>query len=80
MLVMSNTKGPKPKAKTSRRAPPEGTHAVTLYLPVSMVEGLDAWADKLSAKGIGPAWSRSDVVRAALQRALAERASKGEAP
>lgn len=79
MCRMASTKAPKSKVPT-RRAPPEGTHAVTLYLPVAMVEGLDAWAEKLSAKGIGPAWSRSDVVRAALQRALEDRAAKGEAP
>ena len=76
---MPKTSAPK-KATPKKRAPPPGTRQALFYLPAEMLEGLDAWAEKLSAKGIGPAWSRSDVVKAALQRALAERAEKGEAP
>jgi hypothetical protein len=70
----------KKTAAAKKRMPPDGTRQALFYLPAGMLDGLDAWAAKLSAKGVGPAWSRSDVVRAALQRALDERAAKDEAP
>lgn len=44
-----------------------------------MLEALDKWAEKLNAKG-GPRWTRQDVVKAALTRALEERGKKGETP
>lgn len=87
--VLHNDVMPKPAASratskktaaTKKRMPPDGTRQALFYLPAGMLDGLDAWAAKLSAKGVGPAWSRSDVVRAVLQRALDERAAKDEAP
>lgn len=46
----------------------------------ALLEGLDAWVEKLNAGNTGPRWSRSDVMRATLARALKERGEKGEAP
>jgi len=77
--AMPKASAPK-KAAPKKRAPPPGTRQALFYLPDGMLDALDAWAEKLTAKSTGPAWSRSDVVKAALQRALAERGEKGEAP
>ena len=67
---------PKKPAKTKSPA----SVKVMFRFPPELLASLDSWADSLNETGGGPQWSRTDVVKAALQRALRERASKGEAP
>ena len=46
-----------------------------------LARDLDAWAERLnSATPDAPKWNRASVARAALRRALRERAEKGEVP
>lgn len=74
------TKAPKKAAKAAERKPPPGTKSVLVYLPVELVANLEKWAATINETTVGPQWSRSDVVKAALARAWTERGSKGEAP
>jgi hypothetical protein len=63
-----------------KREPPEGTKSLFVYLPVDLVDGIDAWVDRLNEASDGPRWTRTDVVRRSLARSLEERGKKGEAP
>lgn len=78
---MAERKTPaKPKKAEPKRKPPPGTRSVLIYLPEALVTGLDAWVLALNEGKRGPQWTRSDVIKAALQRAVDERAPKGEEP
>lgn len=80
-----------PKRSTPKRTPtpprarpvaPDNpnTTPVMIRMDVGLQQELDAWVDRLNAAGEGPRWTRSDVIRVALQRALRERGAKGETP
>lgn len=56
------------------------TAPVMIRMEVDLQERLDAWVDQLNASSEGPRWTRTDVIRVTLQRALRERGAKGEAP
>lgn len=69
------------KAKTKRVVKrPEGTTPLNINLPTDLMERLDGWVERLNAAPSGPRWSRTDVVRSALARAIDERGEKGETP
>ena len=72
--------GAKPKKAEPKRKPPPGTRSVLLYLPETLVSGLDEWVAALNEGKRGPMWARTDVIKAALQRAVDERGAKGEEP
>jgi len=78
------TKRPVPKgrkqADEGKRQPPAGTRSALFYLPDDLLEALDAWKDAINAKGEGPQWSRSDLVKAVLKRAVDRNAGSGETP
>ena len=70
----------KPASKPTK-APPEPRKApVMIRMDLELQEQLDAWVDRLNADTDGPRWTRTDVIRVTLQRALRERGAKGEAP
>ena len=58
-------------------ARPEGSKPITMNLPEGLVEQIDAWAQRLTENG-PVKWSRTDVVKAALRRALRDRGEDGE--
>lgn len=75
--------------KTSRKPTPAprpfaadnpNTEQLMVRVPASLLEGLDAWVEKLNASGAGPRWTRSDVLRALLVRGVREKGAAGEAP
>lgn len=68
-------------ARTKKRpaARPEGTSALNINLPTELMEKLDAWVEKLN-EGDGARWTRTDVIRTSLNRAVTERGAKGDAP
>lgn len=74
------TKALKKSAKATERRPPPGTKSVLVYLPIELVANLETWAANINKAAVGPQWSRSDVVKAALTRAWDERGANGEAP
>jgi hypothetical protein len=76
-LATVATRTAKPKRVVKR---PEGTTPLNLNLPAEVMEGLDAWVERLNAKVSGPRWTRTDVVRTTLAKAISERGEKGEAP
>jgi hypothetical protein len=43
---------------------------IVVRLPASLLERLDAYADRMRREMPGPSWKRSDVVRMLLARAL----------
>lgn len=49
-------------------------------VPNTLLADLDAWAAKLNAGKLGPQWTRNDIVRVVLARAVKERGSKGGEP
>jgi hypothetical protein len=69
------TKAPKPSASK-----PAGTTPLNINLPDELFDSLDAWVERLNNELAGPRWTRTDVVKATLARAIRERGSKGEAP
>lgn len=54
------------------------TEQVAFRLPKSLVESLDAYAARLAKEQAGMTFTRTDVVRILLTRALAESAPKGK--
>lgn len=54
--------------------------ATVLRLDPALLGALDAWVKRLNEGNAGPQWTRTDLIRAALTRAVRERAEKGEAP
>jgi hypothetical protein len=46
---------------------------IVVRLPGSLLERLDAYADRMRREMPGPSWKRSDVVRMLLAKALDER-------
>lgn len=75
-------KGASGKAGKGKSADNRGRSGQALYAVVGedLLKALDTWVDRLNASGTGPTWTRQDVVRAALIRAVKERGEKGEAP
>lgn len=74
---------PKKTAKPAPRpvaADNENTAQLLVRVAPELVEQLDAWVAKLNASATGPRWTRSDVARAVLKRAVAEKGERGEAP
>jgi metal-responsive CopG/Arc/MetJ family transcriptional regulator len=53
---------------------------IVVRLPSSLLERLDAYADRMRREMPGPAWKRSDVVRMLLTKALdaSEPAKRGK--
>lgn len=74
-------KSAKPKATPKRVVKrPEGTTQLNVNLPSELMDRLDGWVAKLNEAPTGARWSRTDVVRTLLVRALDDRGEKGEAP
>lgn len=67
----------KAKRTTTR---PEGTTPLNINLPTEVFARLDAWVERLNAQSAGPRWTRTDVIRTALVRALDERGDGGGSP
>jgi len=67
------------KAKRSV-ARPEGTTPLNINLPTAVFERLDAWVEHLNAGADGPRWTRTDLIRTVLVRALNERGDSGGSP
>lgn len=61
-------------------ARPEGTTPLNINLPSELVEGLHAWVEAINAKGSGPRWTKTDVVRTLLMKGIERHAKKGETP
>lgn len=75
----------KPPARTAPKGRPiaadnPNTEQLMVRVGAELLADLDAWIERLNAAGTGPRWTRSDVVRAALQRAVKDRGEKGETP
>ena len=70
----------KTASKPAKATPEPRTAPVMIRMEIALQEELDAWVDRLNAEGDGPRWTRTDVIRVTLQRALRERAAKGDAP
>jgi hypothetical protein len=51
-----------------------------VQLEPPVLAALDAWVARLNETASGPPWTRGEVVRAALVRALEERGAAGEEP
>ena len=49
---------------------------IVVRLPASLVERIDAYAERLREEQPGPAWRRSDVVRLLVTRSLASEKPK----
>lgn len=74
---------PDPAARKPAKAtatPEPRTAPVMIRMEIDLQERLDAWVEQLNAASEGPRWTRTDVIRVTLQRALRERGAKGEAP
>ncbi len=57
------------------------TAATVLRVDGSLLADLDAWVERLnSGNELGPKWTRSDLIRVVLTKAVRERGAKGEAP
>lgn len=71
-----------PKTTKAKRVVrrPDGTTQLNVNLPTEVMERLDAWLESLNSKPAGPRWTRTDIVRTVLTRALDEHGEKGEAP
>lgn len=59
---------------------PAGTTPLNINLPDELMEALTSWVDTLNEQSVGARWTRTDVVRTALTRAVEERGKKGETP
>jgi hypothetical protein len=70
----------KPTSKPTKATPEARTAPVMIRMELDLQERLDAWVEKLNTDSEGPRWTRTDVIRVSLQRALRERGAKGEAP
>jgi hypothetical protein len=81
MSARSDSGAPKANAVSSA-AGAEGVRVppVMVRLEPPLLAALDAWVERLNATTDGPPWTRGEVVRAALARALEERGAAGEAP
>jgi len=53
---------------------------VLLRAAPDLFEDLARWTDRLNSHDEGPRWTRAEVMRVALRRALRERGEKGELP
>lgn len=70
------------KTKAPGRAAKEETTPDVIFLRnvPELVVGLDAWLVKLNAATRGPKWTRTALARAAIDRAIKEWGTTGEAP
>lgn len=68
-----------PKARAIAADNPNSV-PVMVRMGGELLTELDAWVERLNAGATGPRWTRSDVMRATLQRAVRERGAKGESP
>lgn len=80
--MASVKRGRKPKPAKVSKNTPAGSSDGVLYarVPNALLEALDKWAVALNTDPLVPQWSRNDILRAVLARAIRERADKGEAP
>jgi hypothetical protein len=74
------TDKPTPSKAKRSVARPEGTTPLNINLPTAVFERLDAWVERLNAGSDGPRWTRTDLIRTVLVRALNERGDRGESP
>lgn len=72
---MATTKG----AKKSGPKAGESVVQAGFRAPQSVLDRLDAWAEKLN-ETTHARWTRNAIILAIVERALDERAAKGEAP
>ena len=81
MSATSDPRPPKGNAGTPA-AVAEGGRAspVMVRLEPPVLAALDAWVARLNETTSRPPWTRGEVVRAALVRALEERGETGEEP
>ncbi len=81
MSATSNSESPKANSVTPA-AGAEGVRVppVMVRLEPPLLAALDAWVERLNATTDGPPWTRGEMVRAVLVRALEERGKAGEAP
>ena len=81
MRATSDPRPPKGNA-VAPAAVAEGVRAspVMVRLEPPVLAALDAWVARLNETASGPPWTRGEVVRAALVRALEERGAAGEEP
>lgn len=54
-------------------APKAGPVQINLKMPPELLEAVDAWVEDLNRKRSWPKMTRSDVIRAVLERACRER-------
>ena len=73
--VSSKTSKPRPMAATNPHTAP-----TMIRIEPALRDALDRWVERLNAANTGPAWCRTDVIRAALQRAVRERGEDGQTP
>ena len=59
---------------------PKGTTQLSMNLPDDLVARLTAWVDALNENPEGARWTKTDVIRTLLVRALDNKASKGGKP
>ncbi len=79
---MAPRTSPKAGKPASKRvvARPEGTTQINVNLPAGVAQRLEAWVAKLNESPEGARWTKTDIIRTLLVRALDERGEKGEAP
>lgn len=80
MVMATGKRGrrPAPAPKGAEAADSDGV----LYarVPNTLLAALDTWATRLNKAALGPQWSRNDIIRVVLTRAVEERGRKGESP
>lgn len=77
---MATTRRTPATRKPAKATPEPRTAPVMIRMEIGLQQELDAWVERLNAAAEGPRWTRTDVIRVTLQRALRERGAKGEAP
>lgn len=71
----------KTKSKPARKVVrPEGTTQLNVNLPSELMSRVDAWILRINARLEGARWTRTDIVRTVLSKALEAHAEKGESP
>lgn len=62
LATVAKSEGPKP-----------GPVQINLKMPPELLEAVDTWVDEINAARTWPKMTRSDVIRAVLERACRER-------